>query len=114
MSQVDRASPFGPISRYPVLAVTAAGYAASVFATASQPRPSAPADEADARRRARIGFALSHPTVVIGLAMGADATTGLVGAALLALHGLVELQWHLADRAEPAGVPAANRYSGPS
>lgn len=85
-----------------------------MFATAS-PRPSsAHADEADARRRARIGFALSHPTVVIGLAMGADATTGMVGAAILALHGLVELHWHLADRAEPAGIPAANLYSGPS
>ena len=84
----------------------------SAFAS---PRPSSPhLDEADARRRARIGFALSHPTVVVGLAMGADATTGMVGAAILALHGLVELHWHLADRAEPAGVPAASLYSGPS
>ena len=84
-----------------------------MFAIASQPRSSAHADEADARRRARIGFALSHPTVVIGLALGADATTGIVGAAILALHGLVELQWHLADRAHPAGVAAAVD-SGPS
>ena len=84
-----------------------------MFATASQPRPSAHVDEAAARRRARIGFALSHPTVLIGLAMGADATTGMVGAAILALHGLVELQWHLTDRAEPAGA-IANPYSGPS
>ena len=76
-----------------------------MFATASQPRPSAHADEADARRRARIGFALSHPTVVIGLAMGADTTVGIVGATILALHGLVELQWHLTDRTHPAGVP---------
>lgn len=75
-----------------------------MFATASQPRPSAHADEAAARRRARIGFALSHPTVAVGLALGADTTTGIVGAAILALHGLVELQWHLADRTEPVGA----------
>ncbi len=82
---------------------------------ASQPRSSAHAEDLVARRRARIGFALSHPTVVIGLAMGADATTGLVGAAILALHGLVELQWHLSDRAaELPGVPVARLYSGPS
>lgn len=85
-----------------------------MFAIASQPRPSAHADEAVARRRARIGFALSHPTVVIGLALGADTTTGIVGAAVLALHGLVELQWHLADRAAPAGIPLRGRYTGPS
>ena len=85
-----------------------------MFATASHRPSTAHPDDADARRRARIGFALSHPTVVIGLAMGADATTGIVGAALLALHGLVELQWHLADRAEPAGIPVSNLYSGPS
>lgn len=84
-----------------------------MFATPSH-RPSARTDESDARRRARIGFALSHPTVIIGLAMGADTTTGIVGAAILALHGLVELQWHLADRAEPGGVAAASLYSGPS
>lgn len=72
---------------------------------ASQPRTSAHVNEADARRRARIGFALSHPTVVIGLALGADTITGAVGAAILALHGLVELQWHLTDRTHPAGVP---------
>jgi hypothetical protein len=83
-----------------------------MFETASQHRPSANVDDADARRRARIGFALSHPTVIAGLAMGADATTGMVGVAILALHGLVELQWHLADRAHPAGIPV--RYSGPS
>ncbi|MFP5322520.1 MAG: hypothetical protein ACLGIC_11840 [Acidimicrobiia bacterium] len=71
-------------------------------------------DGAPSRRRVRIGFALTHPTVVVGLALGADATTGLVGAALLALHGLVELQWQLADRAEPAGVPARAVYTGPS
>lgn len=85
-----------------------------MFATASHRPSSAHADETDARRRARIGFALSHPTVVIGLALGADASTGMVGAAILALHGLVELHWHLADRAEPAGVAAATLYSGPS
>jgi hypothetical protein len=85
-----------------------------MFATATQTQPSAPVDEADARRRVRIGFALSHPTVVVGLALGADTTTGIVGAAILALHGLVELQWHLAARAEPAGVAAATLYSGPS
>lgn len=77
-----------------------------MFAIASQPRSSAHAEEVDARRRARIGFTLSHPTVVIGLALGADTTTGIVGAAILALHGLVELQWHLADRSHPAGVRA--------
>ena len=85
-----------------------------MFATASHRPSSAHPDEADARRRARIGFALSHPTVVVGLTMGADATTGIVGAAILTLHGLVELHWHLADRLEPAGVPAASLYSGPS
>lgn len=85
-----------------------------MFATASHHPSSAHADEADARRRVRIGFALSHPTVVVGLAMGADATTGMVGTAILALHGLVELHWHLADRTEPAGVPVASLYSGPS
>lgn len=85
-----------------------------MFATASHRPSSAHAEEVDARRRARIGFALSHPTVVIGLAMGADATTGMVGAAILALHGLVELHWHFADRADPAGVPASSLYSGPS
>ena len=66
------------------------------------------------RRRVRLGFALTHPTVVVALALGADASTGLVGAALLALHGLVELQWHLSDRAEPAGIAAKAVYSGPS
>jgi glutamate synthase domain-containing protein 2 len=60
----------------------------------------------------RVGFALTHPTVAVALALGADASTGVVGAALVALHGLIELQWHLADRAEPAGVPAL--YNGPS
>jgi hypothetical protein len=74
---------------------------------ASQPRTSAHVNEADTRRRARIGFALSHPTVAIGLALGADTTTGIVGAAILALHGLVELQWHLTDRTHPAGVHGA-------
>lgn len=73
-------------------------------ATASHARPSAHPDELDARRRARIGFALSHPTVAIGLAMGADTTIGIVGAAILALHGLVELQWHVSDRAELAAI----------
>lgn len=81
-----------------------------MYATASHRPSSARADEADARRRARIGFALSHPTVVAGLAMGADPTTGMVGAAVLAMHGLVELHWHQADRTEPA----ARLYSGPS
>ena len=71
-------------------------------------------DGVASRQRVRVGFALTHPTVLVGLALGADATTGLVGAALLALHGLVELQWHLADRAEPAGIPARAVYSGPS
>lgn len=66
------------------------------------------------RSRVRVGFALTHPTVVVALALGADAGTGLVGAALLALHGLVELQWHVSDRAEPAGIPARVVYSGPS
>ena len=77
--------------------------------------PASPASLADgaSRTRVRIGFAITHPTVVLGLALGADATTGLVGAALLALHGLVELQWHLADRAEPAGIPVKALY-GPS
>ena len=75
-------------------------------AIASQHRPSDHADEADARHRARIGFALSHSTVAIGLAMAADTTTGVVGAAILALHGLVELQWHLSDRTHPAGLEA--------
>jgi hypothetical protein len=89
------------------------GTHASMFPTASHPRPSAPADEADARRRARIGFALSHPTVLVGLAMGSGTTTGVVGAAILALHGLIELQWHLADRAQPAGA-IVSPYSGPS
>jgi hypothetical protein len=82
---------------------------------ASQPRSSAPAEDLVTRRRARIGFALSHPVVLIGLAMGADATTGLVGATILAVHALVELQWHQSDRApEPPGVPVARLYSGPS
>jgi len=71
-------------------------------------------DGAPSRRRARVGFALTHPTVVLGLAMGADASTGVVGAALLALHALVELQWHLADRAEPGGIAARAIYPGPS
>jgi acyl dehydratase len=102
------------VSQIFVLGVTADGYAAFVFATASHRPSSAHTDEADARRRARIGFALSHPTVVVGLAMGADTTTGVVGAAILALHGLVELHWHLADRAEPAGIPVSSLYSGPS
>jgi hypothetical protein len=75
-----------------------------VFATASPARPSAHPDDLAARRRARIGFALSHPTVAIGLAMGADTTTGIVGAAILALHGLVELQWHVTDRAQLASI----------
>lgn len=79
------------------------------MSAASQPRTNALGDDLDARRRARIGFALSHPTVIVGLAMGADTTTGFVGAAILALHGLVELQWHLGDRAQLASL-----YSGPS
>ena len=67
------------------------------------------------RRRVRLGFALTHPTVVVGLAMGAGVPTGLVGVALLALHGLVELQWQVADRdIEPAGIPAAAVYDKPS
>lgn len=67
------------------------------------------------RRRVRLGFALTHPTVVIGLAMGAGVSTGLVGAALLALHGLVELHWQVADRhIEPAGIPLAAVYDKPS
>lgn len=71
-------------------------------------------DEVD-RRRVRLGFALSHPTVVIGLAMGAGVSTGLVGAALLALHGMVELHWLAADRhIEPAGIPVAAVYDKPS
>ena len=71
-------------------------------------------DGAPSRTRVRIGFALTHPTVVAGLALGADAPTGIVGVAMLALHALVELQWHLADRAEPAGIPARAVYPGPS
>lgn len=71
-------------------------------------------DGAPSRRRVRVGFALTHPTVAVALALGADASTGLVGAALLALHGLVELQWHLTDRREPAGIPARAVYIGPS
>lgn len=85
-----------------------------MFATASPHPSSAHTDEAAARRRTRIGFALSHPTVVIGLAMGADSTTGMVGVAILALHGLVELHWNLADRAEPAGLLRTSLYNGPS
>ena len=79
--------------------------------------PASPASAVDgvaSRQRVRVGFALTHPTVVVGLALGADATTGLVGAALLALHGLVELHWHLADRTEPAGIPGRAVYTGPS
>lgn len=75
-----------------------------MFATATQLSPRAEAEEAAARRRARTGFLLSHPTVAVGLAMGADTTTGMVGAAILALHGLVELQWYLSDRAETAAI----------
>lgn len=78
------------------------------------PASSASLATAASRSRVRVGFALTHPTIVASLAAGADATTGLVGAALLALHGLVELQWHLADRAEPAGVPVRAVYTGPS
>ena len=88
-----------------------------MFATASPARSSTSSllDGLDGRRRVRLGFAATHPTVVVGLAMGADATTGLVGAALLALHGLVELHWLAADRLdEPAGIAAAAVYDGPS
>lgn len=84
--------------------------------SASQPTSADPPllDLAE-RRRVRLGFAASHPTVVVGLAMGADATVALVGAVLLALHGLVELQWHLADRSDgPTGIPVAAIYDGPS
>ena len=77
------------------------------------PGPASLADGAS-RSRVRVGFALTHPAVVVGLALGADASTGLVGVALLALHGLVELQWHLADRAEPPGIPVKAVYTGPS
>jgi len=69
---------------------------------------------APSRARVRVGFALTHPTVVAGLALGADVPTGVVGAALLALHGLVELQWHLADRSAAAGLPVRASYTGPS
>ena len=71
-------------------------------------------DGAPSRERVRVGFALTHPTVVAGLALGADVSVGVVGVALLALHALVELQWHQADRSEPAGIPAPTLYTGPS
>jgi len=71
-------------------------------------------DGAASRARVRVGFALTHPTVVAGLVADPSPSVGAVGAALLALHGLVELQWHLADRAEPAGIPARAVYTGPS
>lgn len=92
----------------PGLERSVAGYAPGV------PASHRTHDDADARRRARIGFALSHPTIVIGLALGAEPSVGIVGAALLALHGLVELQWNLADRTHPAGIPTASIYSRPS
>jgi hypothetical protein len=79
--------------------------------------PASPApltDGAASRQRVRVGFALTHPTVVVALALGAEPAVGIVGVALLALHGLVELQWHLADRAAPGGIPARAVYSGPS
>ena len=75
---------------------------------------SSPDEGTPSRRRVRLGFALTHPTVVVGLAVGADLPTGVVGASLLALHGLIELQWHLADRMAPAGIPARAVYPGPS
>ncbi len=72
------------------------------------------ADDLDWRRRIRIGFALSHPTVIAGLALGAETWAGATGVAVLAIHGLVELQWHVTDRHDgPAGIPAASLY-GPS
>ena len=71
-------------------------------------------DGVASRSRVRVGFALTHPTVVAGLALGADVSVGVVGVALLALHALVELQWHQADRSEPAGIPAPTLYTGPS
>jgi hypothetical protein len=71
-------------------------------------------DGAPSRRRVRAGFAVTHPAVLAGLALDADPSLGLVGAALLALHGLIELQWRLADRADPIGVPARTLYPGPS
>lgn len=71
-------------------------------------------DGAPSRQRVRAGFALTHPSVLAGLALGADVSIGVVGAALLALHGLIELQWRLSDRAEPGGVPASTLYTGPS
>ena len=78
--------------------------------------PASPVTLADAasRSRVRVGFALTHPSVVVGLALGADEPGGGVGAALLALHGLVELHWHLADRAELPGIPVKALYTGPS
>lgn len=86
-----------------------------MLASPAQPRSGPLLDDPECRRRIRLGFALSHPSVVVALALGADAATGLVGAALLAAHGLVELHWQVADRqTEPAGVPAAAIYDGPS
>lgn len=86
-----------------------------MFAASHDTNTDAAHTDAIERRRVRAGFALSHPTVVAGLAFGADVPAAIVGVALLALHGLVELHWHAADRnAGPAGVPAAALYSGPS
>lgn len=71
-------------------------------------------DGAASRQRVRAGFALTHPTVLAGLALGADVSIGVVGASLLFLHGLIELQWRLSERTEPVGVPARALYTGPS
>jgi len=69
---------------------------------------------APSRLRVRVGFALTHPTVLVGLLADPSPAVGVVGAALAALHVLVEVQWHLADRVEPAGIAARSVYTGPS